>query len=112
VNIDIPPLAPPESEPEEEEWLYDSIVYKITGTADSVFVTLSNDSGGTEQYDNVSVPHEYEYEEFDYWFAYISAQNLGESGSVTVSIYLNGRKVKTSTSSGAYVIADASLSLY
>jgi hypothetical protein len=41
---------------------------------------------------------------------YVSAQNLGESGSVTVTIYLNGAVVGKSTSSGAYVIADASYS--
>jgi len=86
------------------------VEYKITGTASKVFVTLNNESGGTEQFDNVSVPHTYTFEEFDDWFLYISAQNLGESGSVTVTIYLNGEVVATSTSSGAYVIATASYS--
>jgi len=86
------------------------VEYKITGTASKVFVTLSNATGGTEQFDNVSVPHTYTFETFDDWFLYVSAQNLGEWGSVTVTIYLNGAVVKTSTSSGAYVIATASYS--
>jgi len=115
-----PTLPPPEPEPElepepeeeEEEWLYDSIIYKITGTADRVNVTLFNDEGGIEQYSNVSIPHEYEYDRFDNWYASILAQNQGESGSVIVTIYLNGKAVKTSKSTGAYVIAEASLSLY
>ncbi len=86
------------------------VEYKITGTASKVFVTLSNATGGTEQFDNVHVPHTYTFEKFTNWFLYVSAQNLGESGSVTVTIYLNGAVVATSTSSGAYVIADASYS--
>jgi hypothetical protein len=87
------------------------VVYKITGTAQRVDVTLSNDTGGTEQYSNVYVPREYWYPTFSDDFVYISAQNQGESGSVTVSIYVNDALFKTSTSSGAYVIATASGSI-
>jgi len=86
------------------------VEYKITGTASQVDVTLNNATGGTEQFDNVSVPHTYTFEEFNDWFLYVSAQNQGEYGSVTVTIYLNGEVVATSTSSGAYVIATASYS--
>ena len=71
-------------------------------------VTLNNSSGGTEQFDNVPVPHTYSYKTFSDDFLYISAQNQGDSGSVTVSIYLKGDLYKTSTSVGAYVIATAS----
>ena len=84
------------------------VEYRITGTASKVSVTLNNATGGTEQYDNVSVPHTYRYDNFTDWFLYISAQNQGESGSVTVTIYLNGEIVNTATSEGAYVIASAS----
>jgi hypothetical protein len=42
-------------------------------------------------------------------FVYISAQRSWEgSGSVTVSIYLNGVQAKSATSSGEYVIASTS----
>jgi len=85
-----------------------AVEYKITGTASSVFVTLSNATGGTEQFSNVRVPHTYSFETFRDRFLYVSAQNLGTSGSVTVTIYLHGRAVATSTSSGAYVVASAS----
>ncbi len=84
------------------------IIYEITGTADEVDVTLNNTTGGTEQYTNVSVPVKYIYYSFSDWFLYISAQNQGESESVTVSIYVDGELFKTSSSSGAYVIATAS----
>jgi len=86
------------------------VEYKITGTASQVDVTLQNATGGIEQHDNASVPHSYAFNAFTGWFLYISAQNQGGYGSVTVSIYLNGRIVATSTSSGAYVIASASYS--
>ena len=38
-----------------------TVVYEITGTASSVDVTLNNASGGTEQYDNVAIPHTYNH---------------------------------------------------
>jgi hypothetical protein len=85
-----------------------AVIYKITGTAEEVDVTLSNATGGTEQYSNVSLPKKYTYTSFDDSFTYISAQNQGASGTVTVSIYVNGTLFKTSSSSGAYVIATAS----
>ena len=88
---------------------FSSVVeYKITGTASKVDVTLINATGGTEQYSDVSVPHTYTFNNYTHWFLYISAQNQGESGSVTVTIYVDGENVKTSTSNGAYVIASAS----
>jgi len=90
-------------------YAYDyTVQYKITGTANTVNVTLNNPSGGTEQYSNVSVPKTYSYKYFADWFLYISAQNQGSSGSVTVSIYYKGNLFKSSSSSGAYVIATAS----
>jgi hypothetical protein len=87
---------------------YPTITYEITGTARAVNITLNNPTGGTEQYANVGLPSKFTYDSFSDFFLYISAQNQGESGTVTVSIYVNGKLYKTSTSSGAYVIASAS----
>lgn len=84
------------------------VIYDITGTAERVFVTLSNPTGGTEQYDNVYLPHRYIFTSFPESFVYVSAQNQGDSGTVAVSIYVNGTRFKRSSSSGAYVIATAS----
>jgi len=86
------------------------VEYELTGTASKVSVTLNNATGGTEQFSDVYIPHTYTFEKYTDWFLYVSAQNLGDSGSITVTIYLNGEVVATSTSSGAYVIADASYS--
>lgn len=84
------------------------VEYEITGTASTVFVTLSNASGGTEQFSGVPVPHAYTFGEYTYWYPYISARNEGDEGSVIVTIYVDGEAVATSTSSGAYVTATAS----
>jgi hypothetical protein len=86
------------------------VKYEITGTASEVNVTLTNATGGTEQYSDVSVPHTYTFDDYTHWFLYISAQNQGESGSITATVYLNGEVVNTATSEGAYVIATASYS--
>lgn len=84
------------------------VEYEITGTASTVFVTITNATGGTEQFSDVPVPHTYTFEEYTYWYLYISARNEGDAGSVTVTIYVDGQVVATSTSSGAYVTATAS----
>ena len=85
--------------------------YKVTGSANTVDVTYSNESEGTSQESNVSIPWTYSFDGEEGQFVYISAQNQGETGSVTVTIYRNGKKIETSTSNGAYVIATASGSL-
>jgi len=87
---------------------YPTVVYEITGSAYFASVTLSNRAGGTEQYANVAIPWSYTDKSFSGSFLYISAQNQGEYGSITVSIYVNNNLFKKSTSSGAYVIATAS----
>ncbi len=84
------------------------IEYVVTGTAIAVDVTLNNATSGTEQYSNVRLPVTYSYTKFPDHFVYISAQNQGSSGSVTAQIFYKGSLVKTSTSSGAYVIASVS----
>ena len=93
---DLPPEVPP------------FVEYKVTGSATSVNVTLSNASENTEQYSNRSVPYSYTFDSVAGNFLYISAQNQGSSGSVTSTIYVNGDVFETATSSGAYVIATAS----
>ena len=84
------------------------VEYEITGTASTAFVTITNATGGTEQFSDVPVPHKYTFDEYGYWYLYISARNEGDAGSVTVNIHVDGRLVARSTSSGAYVTATAS----
>lgn len=84
------------------------VEYKISGTAKSVSVTLSNPTGGTEQYSDVSLPKTYCYHYFPNNFLYISAQNNGSSGTVRVKCYYKGQLKDSAYSEGAYVIATAS----
>jgi hypothetical protein len=88
------------------------VQYKVTGSASSVDLTFENVNGGISQYSDISLPWAYNFEitKGHNTFLYISAQNNGETGTVIAEIYLDGNLVKTSTSSGAYVIATASTS--
>ena len=91
-----------------EPYVAPFVEYKVTGSATSVSVTLSNASENTEQYSNKSLPYSYTFDSISGNFLYISAQNQGSSGSVTSTIYVNGGVFQTATSSGEYVIASAS----
>jgi hypothetical protein len=110
-----------------DSFIYDGSVtirYEVDGTAPAADVTIENANGGISQYDNVAMGWWYEWDTYissdDYLFVYVSAQNQGSSGSVTTRILYsrdggsNWTLYKTSTSSGAYVIATSSggLELY
>ncbi|MDR2581458.1 MAG: hypothetical protein LBC85_10770 [Fibromonadaceae bacterium] len=89
------------------------IKYEVTGTASSVYITMHNANGSIEELSDVSVPWSKELIAegvFDGCFypSYISAQNNGSSGSITVKIYKDGKEIQTATSIGAYVTATAS----
>ena len=86
------------------------VKYEITGTATSVSITLSNAQGGTEQGD-YKVPFSKTFTFSPGDFVYISAQNNNDHGTVICKIYVDGVEVKSSTSTGAYVIATCSGSL-
>lgn len=89
-----------------------TVTYKVTGTATSASLTSENSGGGTEQISDAYIPWETTYYTMQTGdFVYISAQNNGEYGSVTSEIYVDGALFKTSTSSGAYVIATTSGSI-
>lgn len=82
------------------------VVYVVTGTASTVDVTMQAPSG-TRQESGVRVPvyPGYTYTMSPGDFVYISAQNRGETGSVSCRILVDGVAVADNTSSGAYVIA-------
>ena len=93
-----------------------TVKYEVTGTdtcspacrlrAD---LTLENDSGGTDQHDNMALPYSTTWRGFEPGdFLYISAQNQGETGTLSCAIYVNGAKVFTASASGAYSICTAS----
>ena len=93
------------------DFLLPEVEYRVTGTALTVDLTIENEDGGTSQYSDQSLPWSYSYTGRTDNFVYVSAQNQGATGTVTATIYIDGDVFKTSTSSGAYVIATASGSI-
>ncbi|MDR3626225.1 MAG: MmpS family transport accessory protein [Ignavibacteriaceae bacterium] len=85
------------------------VEYEINGSARSVSITYVNDSGGTEQINDVTLP-------WSKYFTncsgsktlYIAAQNEGYSGELTVNIYKDHNLIKSAHSEGQFVIASTS----
>ena len=86
---------------------YDNVTYEVTGDAESVNVTVSNDNGSTEEYTDVPLPWRMDYGGFDESYVYLYAYNRGESGTIHLAIYVNGQLYKTATCSGPYCNAVA-----
>jgi hypothetical protein len=87
----------------------DAFTYVVSGSAKTVDVTYQDADGDASQQSGVRVPWSLSIGSGSD-FLYVSAQNQGDSGTVTCSIRNNGRVIKQSTSSGAYVICTASMS--
>ena len=84
-----------------------TVLYVVSGTATQASLTYSNSQGGTAQ-ETVNLPWQRQFSMIKGDFLYISAQNQGDTGSVTTEIRVNGVQFKSTTSSGAFVIATAS----
>jgi Mycobacterium membrane protein len=86
------------------------VTYEVLGSASSVDTTERTPSGSRQQ-SNVAVPMTREsggpvtYSMSPGAFAYISAQNNGDTGVVTCRILVDGMVLAEVSSSGAYVIA-------
>lgn len=79
------------------------------GTPSSVAaLTYSTSGGGTEQ-KTIALPGSVKYSNFPVGgFMYISAQKQSADGSINVSISVNGKMIKSATSSAPYGIASVS----
>ena len=84
------------------------VEYEVTGSAYSVDVTYENSGGTTSREYGVGVPWSYRFSADPGDYVYISAQNTGTSGTVTVAIYLDGEIYEAETSERAYCVATAS----
>jgi hypothetical protein len=89
---------------EEESKYY----YEVTGTGSSFDVTIEGAPSGTAQFSDVHSGWRYSWTQTGTRWLYISAQNTGSSGSVTVKIVCNNNLKAKQTSNGAYVIASVS----
>lgn len=89
------------------------ITYRVTGTASSADINFNNETEGMDH-----VKSGYDFKGDMFWektitltggkMAYVTAQNNGSHGSVTVGILSDGNVIKLSQSSGAYCMATAS----
>jgi hypothetical protein len=79
--------------------------YEVTASESVYRVTISTAGGGTGQFSDVALPWTYEFTAEEGDFVYVSA---GGYGTVTVTIYLDGKVYRTTTSIGSPVIATAS----
>jgi hypothetical protein len=86
----------------------DYVIYEATGDADSVDITVVNHLGGTEQFNDVPLPWRLEFGGFEFDQPYMYVYNNGDSGSIRINIYINGKLAKTAGCSGPY----ANTSLY
>lgn len=84
-----------------------ALEYRVTGSRASL--TYSNCSAGTSQIGAANLPWSFTCTSIPTGqFLYISAQNTGDSGTITVQIYKRGVLYRESSSTGAFVIATAS----
>ena len=83
------------------------VVYEITGTAQQATATLTNATGGQEQHD-VPVPWQASFVATKGAILVLSASNNTDAGAVTATIYVDGKQVKTSSSTAAFGTARTS----
>jgi hypothetical protein len=80
--------------------------YRVDGKGPA-HVVYSNETGGTEMQE-VTLPWEKTLNTRSGEFLYISAQDKGGVGEITVSITVDGRILKSAQSSGEFTIATTS----
>ena len=86
-----------------------SIQYSVTGSTVTAEVLFENSSEGITRSLGVAIPWSYSFISDPGDFVYISAQKDDDPATdVTVTIYVDGRVLQTSTASGAYAMATAS----
>jgi len=82
------------------------IKYVISGTAQSAMITYYNETGGMEQVTQ-GLPFVKEFSVGSGAMLSLLAQNQG-AGTITCEIWINGKKIKTSTTTTQYGIATCS----
>lgn len=83
------------------------VTYEVSGTTKKAMISYMNSQGGTEQ-GEFSLPYKKVITMSHYDVASLVAQNTNDSGSVTCKIFIDGKEVKKSTSTGAYVLTTCS----
>ena len=84
------------------------VQYLVTGSSSRASMTYATAGSGTAQQSDRAIPWSFSTTMAPGDFAYISAQNSGQTGCVSVEIRVRGDYFKSTQSCGAYVIATAS----
>lgn len=84
------------------------VEYTVSGTATRASLTYATSGGGTAQQADRALPWTFSWTANRGDFVYISAQNSGQTGCVSVTITVRSATYKTTQSCGAFVIATAS----
>lgn len=83
-----------------------AVMYEVTGSVPLADIKVSSPSGSMDSYEDMGLPWRFTYEGFTDGQAYVYAHNNSDDdGSVTVNIYVDGRLVRTATSTGPYQTA-------
>jgi hypothetical protein len=83
----------------------DVVMYEVIGSITAADIQVTSPDGTMDKYEDAGLPWRFTYEGFENAQAYVYAHNNTEEGSITVNIYVNGRLVRTATSTGPYVTA-------
>jgi hypothetical protein len=86
------------------------VLYEVEGTASGASLTFATNDGSEQTKTNIPLINTkgtagVEFTATSGQFLYLSAQNLGEAGTVTCRISVDGVTVSENTSSGSYSIA-------
>lgn len=84
------------------------VEYFVTGSASRASMTYATAGGGTAQQADRALPWSFNTTMATGDYLYISAQNSGSTGCVSVEIRTRGSYYKSTQSCGAFVIATAS----
>jgi hypothetical protein len=80
----------------------DYVTYEVTGDAEAVQVLITTDTGVDAKYEDVPLPWRMEFDGFDRSYVYLYAHNNTDSGSINVTIYVNGRTFRQAATSRPY----------
>jgi len=82
--------------------------YEVTGSAGRYGLTILDEFDQTKLKGVVGNNWTYSWNQIGKRYLFIIAQNYEKQGSVTVSIYKNGKQIATNTNTGADAIASIS----
>jgi hypothetical protein len=75
--------------------------YIVEGTAEKADIDFLDENQGSHQLKNVSLPAKFQYKSFCLCQASVSAKRVGNTGSVTVTLFKRGWLIKSATNNSS-----------